>query len=210
MAITVTPFHVKDQAIEILDQRKLPEETVYQSCTQVEEVAEAIRAMAVRGAPAIGIAAAYGLWLAAQKASSETMMSRLDQAADLLIQARPTAVNLSWAVKQARRHVTDPRQAAKTLRAFADRLMAEDLAQNRRIGEWGRQLFGPSVVLLTHCNTGSLATAGYGTALGVIRSLYHQGQLHHVFVDETRPLLQGARLTAWELHQEQIPSTLIA
>jgi methylthioribose-1-phosphate isomerase len=187
--VTVEALRWKGDALEILDQRLLPDEAVYLTCRTAAEVAAAIRDMAVRGAPAIGCAAAFGIALEPQELSYE-----------ILAQSRPTAVNLFWALERMRR--------APDKRAEAEAIFAEDLAVNRAIGENGARLLAPNARVLTYCNTGALATAGHGTALGVIRSARDKGV--SVLACETRPYLQGARLTAWECLQEGIPCTLIA
>jgi len=182
-------------ALVVLDQRRLPDEEVELRCESTAEVAEAIRALAVRGAPAIGIAAAYGYALAAKRGED------LEEAYDLLASARPTAVNLVWALEQMR---DDPSPE----RAFA--LHEEEVARCHRMASYAAALFGPGVRALTHCNAGGLATGGYGSAVGALRTAWEEGLLAHVWVDETRPLLQGARLTAWELEAAGIPHTVIA
>jgi len=182
-------------ALVVLDQRRLPDEEVELRCESAAEVAEAIRALAVRGAPAIGIAAAYGYALAAKRGED------LEEAYDLLASARPTAVNLVWALEQMR---DDPSPE----RALA--LHEEEVARCHRMASYAAALFGPGVRALTHCNAGGLATGGYGSAVGALRTAWEEGLLAHVWVDETRPLLQGARLTAWELEAAGIPHTVIA
>ena len=171
------------------------------ACRSAAEVARAIHEMAVRGAPAIGIAAAYGLVLDAQQGRDYAAAEKV------LAESRPTAVNLRWALERMR--AVAPRSAAALL-AEAEAIHQEDLAQNLRMGALGAALLPEGAVVLTHCNTGALATAGHGTALGVIRTAWAKGQLAEVFHTETRPWLQGARLTAWELQQERIPSRMIA
>jgi methylthioribose-1-phosphate isomerase len=200
--------------LELLDQRRLPGETCYQRLTTAAEVAQAIRDMVVRGAPAIGIAAAYGTVLAAKARQAENPDCwRTLMVADLaqLAAARPTAVNLVWALRRMERVIAEAGGApVERLLAEARAIHAEDLAANRRMGELGAALLGERGAVLTHCNTGSLATGGYGTALGVIRRGYERGLIERVYADETRPWLQGARLTAWELVQDSIPVTLLA
>jgi len=204
----------RDGALQVLDQRALPQTRTYLMCRDAASVAQAISSMAVRGAPAIGIAAAYGVALAAQKRYQHAPATwRTDMEADieLLARSRPTAVNLFWAL--ARMRVTlaavtgDPGPA---MLAEAERIHDEDVAANRRMGALGAALMEAGSGVLTHCNTGSLATGGYGTALGVIRAAHAAGKIDKVYADETRPWLQGARLTAWELVQDGIPVTLIA
>lgn len=207
------------EALRLLDQTLLPEQIVYRDCTDCREVADAIRILAVRGAPAIGVAAAYACVLAFRKAQAEegdweAVSARFHEATSYLEQARPTAVNLSWAVRQMHRVFADsaPETAEGRLLARAQAIEAEDRETCRRIGENGAALFkGRSGLnLLTHCNTGALATAGIGTAFGVFVTLAERGQIHCVYADETRPLLQGARLTATELVEDGIPCCLIA
>lgn len=211
---TIRAVEWRDDRLYLLDQRKLPRESEYLELNDADAVADAIRDMVVRGAPAIGIAAAYGVVLAARRRYREAPESwRRDIEADLerLAAARPTAVNLFWALARMRERIAavdgDP---VGPLHEEAARIHAEDVAANRRMGELGAALIEPGRGVLTHCNTGSLATGGYGTALGVIRSAFAQGRLPRVFADETRPWLQGSRLTAWELVQDGIPAVLIA
>jgi methylthioribose-1-phosphate isomerase len=182
--------------LSLLDQRLLPREEIWIECPSAADVAEAIRTMVVRGAPAIGVAAAFGMAIAAQRGDD------LQKAADELRSARPTAVNLAWAV--------DRMLATKgDLVAEAERMFTEDVEGNMRLGRYGAELLGEQATVLTHCNAGALATAGYGTALGVIRAAVEAGKRIAVFADETRPYLQGARLTAWELQRDHIDTTLI-
>ena len=187
--MTVEPIRWRGDRLELLDQRLLPEKTVYVTCRTAAEVAQAIRDMVVRGAPAIGCAAAFGVVLDKGR----------DEAFDVLARSRPTAVNLFWALERMRK--------AKDLRAEAEAIYAEDLAANREIGRLGAELIRSRARVMTHCNAGALATAGYGTALGVIRSSKHKDIT--VIANETRPYLQRARLTAYEMVQEGIPCTLI-
>ena len=193
--MSVEPVRWRGDALELLDQRLLPREMVYVTCRTAHEVAEAIRNMTVRGAPAIGVAAAFGMALAKKRGDD------LQSASIELRTARPTAVNLAWAVDRMLR--------AGGAESEAERIFREDLEANHRIGRFGAELLGRRTTVLTHCNAGALATAGYGTALGVIRSAVEQGKQVAVFADETRPYLQGARLTAWELQQDGIDVTLI-
>jgi methylthioribose-1-phosphate isomerase len=182
-------------AVVLLDQRRLPDAEVELRCTTSTEVAEAIRTLAVRGAPAIGIAAAYGYALAAERGED------LDAAYATLAAARPTAVNLRWALEEMRSNPTPER---------ARRLHADEVKRCRRMAAHAASLLAPGTRALTHCNAGGLATGGYGSAVGALRSAWEQGLLAHVLVDETRPLLQGARLTAWELEALGIPHAVIA
>ncbi len=206
----------REGALELIDQRLLPRRFEYVRCTSVVEVASAIATMVVRGAPAIGCAAAYGIALAAQEARSlgRDMPSSLEQAFELLILTRPTAVNLRWALERMRsRWQQSPMSAhdvAQRLLTEALAIHAEDIAANQAMGRLGAALLPDRCVVLTHCNAGALATAGHGTALGIVRSAIAAGKKVEVIADETRPFLQGARLTAWELQQEGIPVTLIA
>jgi methylthioribose-1-phosphate isomerase len=188
---------LEDDRVVVLDQRRLPEEEVELDCRSAADVAEAIRTLAVRGAPAIGIAAAYGYALAAARGED------LEQAAATLAASRPTAVNLAWALAVMRRFDGDLPERARELHR-------DEVERCRRMAEHAATLIGPGTRALTHCNTGGLATGGYGTALGALRSAFAHGLLEHVFVDETRPLLQGSRLTAWELSRAGIPYTVIA
>jgi methylthioribose-1-phosphate isomerase len=181
--------------VVLLDQRRLPEEVIELECRSAADVAEAIRTLAVRGAPAIGVAAAYGLALAAARGDD------LDDAEAVLGSARPTAVNLRWALNRLR---SDPSVER------ARELHAEEVERCRRMAAHAAELLQPGTRALTHCNTGGLATGGYGTALGALRAAWERGLLEHVLVDETRPLLQGARLTAFELERIGIPHTVIA
>jgi len=187
---------LEEDAVVLLDQRRLPEEEVELSCGSARDVADAIRALAVRGAPAIGVAAAYGYALAAARGED------LDEALALLAAARPTAVNLEWALREVR--------AAEDPAARARELHAEEVERCRRMSAHAAELLAQGTRALTHCNTGALATGGVGTALGALQEAWTRGLLRHVFVDETRPLLQGARLTAWELEAAGIPCTVIA
>jgi methylthioribose-1-phosphate isomerase len=186
--------------VVVLDQRRLPDEVVELECRSAGEVAEAIRALAVRGAPAIGIAAAYGYALAAARGDN------LEEAAAVLLSSRPTAVNLAWAVAELRR--ADPEPGALAARARA--LHEEEVERCRRMAGHAAALLAPGTRALTHCNTGALATGGVGTALGAICEGFARGLVDHVLVGETRPLLQGARLTAWELERAGIPHTVVA
>jgi methylthioribose-1-phosphate isomerase len=180
----------------LLDQRLLPREEVWLECRTASAVADAIRTMVVRGAPAIGVSAAFGMAMAARAGED------LQAAAEELKRSRPTAVNLAWAVDRMAAHSGDPV-------AEAERILEEDVAANRAMGRFGAELLGVTSTVLTHCNAGALATGGYGTALGVIRAAIESGRHVAVFADETRPYLQGARLTAWELQRDGIDVTLI-
>ena len=193
--MSVEPIRWTGDSLELLNQLRLPREVVYVTCRTSHEVAEAIKSMVVRGAPAIGVSAAFGMALAKIRGDD------LRFAAIELRDARPTAVNLGWAVDRMLR--------AGGAVSEAEAIFREDLESNRRIGRFGAELLGARATVLTHCNAGALATAGYGTALGIIRAAVEQGKQIAVFADETRPYLQGARLTAWELQQEGIDVTLI-
>ncbi len=206
----------EDGRLKLIDQRRLPAELVYVVLDEVRAVAQAIRDMVVRGAPAIGITAAYAVVLAARarhRADPRGWREAIRADLELLAAARPTAVNLRWAVERMRAVIdacgggTDP---VPRLLAEAERIHAEDIVANRRMGALGAALIAPGSGVLTHCNTGSLATGGFGTALGVVRAAYAGARLRRVYAGETRPWLQGARLTAWELLQDGIPVTLIA
>ena len=189
-----TIVRLEDDAVVVLDQRRLPDAEVDLRCATAAEVAEAIRTLAVRGAPAIGIAAAYGLALAAARGED------LVEAHAVLLSSRPTAVNLRWALDAMRE---DPS------RERAERIHADEVERCRAMGAHGLELFPEGARVLTHCNAGGLATGGYGTALGAVRAAFEAGRVEHVWVDETRPLLQGARLTAWELDALGIPHAVI-
>ncbi|QNH13128.1 S-methyl-5-thioribose-1-phosphate isomerase [Xanthomonas sp. SI] len=210
----IRPILWTGEALELLDQRKLPFVVEHVQCTDSDQVADAIHTLAVRGAPAIGIAAGWGVVLAARDVQADDgaqALAKLEPALQRLNAARPTAVNLAWALMRMRTALAaagaDWRQAiAREAQAIAE----EDLAANRHMGALGAGLIAPGSGVLTHCNTGSLATAGFGTALGVIRAGMAQGRIAKVFAGETRPWLQGARLTVWELQQDGIDATLIA
>ena len=210
-----------DQAIRwhedrlvLLDQRALPSQVRFVECTRISHAIAAIREMVVRGAPAIGVCAAYAVVLAAREhfaASPEDWVDRMEADLQSLAQARPTAVNLNWAITCMRDVMgrTGPRDPEPVLLEAARKLHAEDVQANRALGEHGASLLEGDAVVLTHCNAGALATGGYGTALGVIRSAHAQRKIKAVYADETRPWFQGTRLTAWELLQDDIPVTVI-
>ncbi len=213
-----SPLRWSGEALELLEQTRLPAEEIWLSCREPEQIADAIRRLAVRGAPAIGVAAAYGLALGVRGIAEPGLLApRFEEVSTLLAATRPTAVNLRWALARGRRVFEEalaaspeaPQAVAQALLAWAHTLRAEDVAANLRMGEHGAALFADGDRVLTHCNTGSLATAGYGTALGVIQSSWRRGRVSMVWVDETRPLLQGARLTAWELKKLGIPFRLV-
>jgi len=206
-----------DGTVVMLDQTRLPQEVIYRTYRRPEEVAEAIRRMVIRGAPAIGVAAAMGIALGMKDSaglSTPDLEHRMEELARLFASTRPTAVNLFWAIERMKR-VFETHRGAK-FREVAEAMVREalvlrdeDVEMNRRMGRHGEVLIPESARVLTHCNAGALATAGYGTALGVIRAAVEKGKKVRVLADETRPFLQGARLTAWELAQDGIPVTLI-
>jgi len=198
--------------VRLIDQTRLPREETYVETSDYRDLARAIRKMQVRGAPLIGITAAYALALAAREAAAghkAALLAALREAAAELRATRPTASNLAWALDRMLRVAEGAADVPTALEAEARRIHEEDIAACRRIGANGAALLPAGVSLLTHCNTGSLATGACGTALGVVRSAWEQGKLRHVYATETRPLLQGARLTAWELQRDGIPFTLI-
>lgn len=199
----------------LLDQSRLPFEETYIEIEDHEAMARAVREMRVRGAPALGIVAAYGVALAAHSAAAQgrAPLAAAEEAAQALDATRPTARNLRWAIERvlaAARAAPDGDAVPAAALAEARRIHEEEREANREIGRLGARLIPDGANVLTHCNAGALATAGYGTALGVVRTAWEKGKRLHVFVDETRPLLQGARLTAWELQRWQIPFTLVA
>lgn len=210
----IKSLYFKDNELYLLDQRRLPSTTTWIRCNTATEVADAIRDMVVRGAPAIGIAAAYGVCLSVRQAMTDDRRldpSRLSGDLDRLANSRPTAVNLAWALDRMQRSLEANAQHDPYMVALetAARIEQEDVDANLTMGQLGAALIEPGKAVLTHCNTGALATGGHGTALGVIRSAWGEGRVAHVFADETRPWLQGARLTAWELVQDGIPGSLI-
>jgi methylthioribose-1-phosphate isomerase len=208
----------KDGVVRILDQSVLPDKVEFVDCRDYETVAIAIKELWVRGAPAIGITAAMGLALGAQSITAEdyeAFNQRVGEIADHLAATRPTAVNLFWALARMKRRVdslrAEPLAVIKAqLITEAQAILDEDIAMNRAIGRHGAAVIRDEQTILTHCNAGSLATGGYGTALGVVRAAWEAGKKIHVLADETRPILQGSRLTAWELMQDGIPVTVIA
>lgn len=196
--------------VVMIDQRRLPREEVFVTCRTYEDVAEAIRNMTIRGAPAIGVAAAMGVALGA--IHSHDLSADFSRICETLAATRPTAVNLFWAIERMKRRYADlaaDPDVRDALAREAQLIREEDIAINRAIGRHGAALVPDGKTVLTHCNAGALATAGYGTALGVIRAAIESGKKIDVFADETRPFLQGARLTAWELERDGIPTTLI-
>jgi len=210
---SINAIQWQNNELILLDQRRLPLEEVYLTCRNVGDVARAIQDMVVRGAPAIGITAAYGIVLAAEQRygqSASEWLNNIDQDLTALGQARPTAVNLCWAIERMRKVMRriDGSPTARLLEE-AQSIHREDIEANRRMGDLGAQLIEAPCNVLTHCNAGALATGGYGTALGVIRSAFAMKKIQQVYADETRPWLQGARLTAWELQRDDIPTTLL-
>ena len=205
----------QDGKVVMIDQRRLPLEEVYLEFSDEEGVARAIETMVIRGAPAIGVAAAYGVALGLLRAKpGDDLDRRVDEIVARLARTRPTAVNLFWALERKKRvYAENPglpaAEAGRRLVLEAQAIEREDVETNRRIGAHGSDLIKDGDAVLTHCNAGALATAGYGTALGVIRAAFEQGKKFRVVVDETRPFLQGARLTAWELDRLGVPLTLI-
>ncbi len=212
-----------DDGVRMIDQTRLPAEEVYRTCRTYQEVAEAIRSMVIRGAPAIGVAAAMGMALGVKSfcaSTVEALRAEFETIAQTISKTRPTAVNLFWAVKRMREvfEKSLAREGSEAERITAVKvhlanearlILAEDIAVNQAIGRYGATLFHEGASVLTHCNAGALATGGYGTALGVVRACVAEGKKLRVFADETRPFLQGARLTAWELAKDGIPVTLI-
>jgi methylthioribose-1-phosphate isomerase len=207
------------EALLLLDQLLLPHKIVMVACLDYQAVGRAISTMQVRGAPALGVAGAYGMALAARHSAATQpaeLLADLAVAGKYLYETRPTAVNLGWAINRSQQLAArlaaegrDVKAIGAELLALAKQIHADDIRINRQMGAYGAELIPNGANVLTHCNTGALATAGYGTALGVIRAAYESGKKLHVWVDETRPYLQGARLTAWELQQLGIPYTLI-
>jgi methylthioribose-1-phosphate isomerase len=207
-----------DRGVRFIDQTKLPTEEIYVTCKTYQEVADAIRNMVVRGAPAIGVAAAMGIALGVKNSKAEStgeLKQEFDQICEVIGKTRPTAVNLFWAIRRMQGkfetlRVRPVEQIKQALIEEAQRMHAEDIAINQAMGRHGAALMPATGGVLTHCNAGALATAGYGTALGVIRAAVEQGKKIHVYADETRPFLQGSRLTAWELVKDGIPTTVIS
>lgn len=202
------------EGVVMIDQRLLPRQEVYVTCRDYREVAEAIRSMVIRGAPAIGVAAAMGVAIGVAKASPERLDSEFGEICSTLAATRPTAVNLFWAIERMKKLYCEVRgegvaEIRSRLAAEAVRMREDDIAINEAMGRHGAELVPDGKTVLTHCNAGALATAGYGTALGVIRGAIAAGKKIDVFADETRPFLQGARLTAWELMRDGIPVTVI-
>jgi methylthioribose-1-phosphate isomerase len=207
-----------DSGVRFIDQTKLPTEETYVTCSTYEEVADAIRTMIVRGAPAIGVAAAMGVALGARDSRADdhaAFRADFDHICDVIASTRPTAVNLFWAIRRMRGKLDEVSalpvpQVKEALVTLAQQMLVDDIAANQAMGQHGAVLLPASGGILTHCNAGALATCGYGTALGVIRAAIDSGKKLNVFADETRPFLQGSRLTAWELMKDNIPTTLIS
>ncbi|MDS1029146.1 S-methyl-5-thioribose-1-phosphate isomerase [Bacillota bacterium LX-D] len=217
LQVEVKSIEFLDNVLYLLDQRCLPLRCELVKCRGYQEVVYAIKEMVVRGAPAIGSAGAYGIVLAAQEfmvLSKAEFLTKMAKASETIAEARPTAVNLVWAVRRMNDVLFNNQNLNneaiyQLLKTEADQIALEDVETNKQIARLGNTLIPQGVNILTHCNTGALATVGYGTALGIIREAHGQGKNIHVYADETRPRLQGARLTAWELVQEGIPATLI-
>ena len=215
--MTIRTLYWEDDAVVMIDQNALPQEERYLRCRRHEEVVAAIVDLTIRGAPAIGVAAAMGIALGMRNvspSSRENLTSVFQEICAQFARTRPTARNLFWAIERMKKRFDDtlsssPTRVFQALTEEAIRMCVEDIAINKRMGMQGRTLFKGGDNVLTHCNAGALATAGYGTALGVIRAACEEGKKIHVYIDETRPVLQGARLTAWELMKENIPATLI-
>jgi len=212
--MAVRTIEWKNDRVIMLDQRLLPHKEVYRVCRDYDEVAAAIRNMVIRGAPAIGVAAAMGVALGVLNATEKSFDREFERVVLTLGKTRPTAVNLFWALQRMREVYTRNRGrgVASVQRALKDealKIYRDDIAANKQLGKYGAALMRNAKKIMTHCNAGALATAGYGTALGVLRALKESGSKFEVLVNETRPFLQGARLTAWELKKEKIPATLV-
>jgi len=216
MKYPIRSLTYKNNKLYLIDQRKLPEYFEEFICENYKDVEFAIADMVVRGAPAIGVTAAYGVVLAAFQFIELPIIQfliQMNNACDVINNSRPTAVNLMWAIKQMRKLLVDtdiPENILIKLKTEADKIADEDIITNKKMGQFGNSIIPLKATILTHCNTGALATVEYGTALGVVRAAFEAGKDIFVYADETRPRLQGARLTAWELVQEGIPSKLIA
>jgi methylthioribose-1-phosphate isomerase len=213
--MAVRTIQWKKNRVIMLDQRLLPTKEVYRVYRTYTEVAQAIRDMVIRGAPAIGVAAAMGVALGALNTKEKNFDREFERILQIFAKTRPTAVNLFWALEHMRHVYTENRTLGvetlqRLLQEQAQKIYEEDISANRLLGKFGARLLGKATRVLTHCNAGALATAGYGTALGVIRAMKEGGKDVEVLVDETRPFLQGARLTAWELKKDNIPVTLLA
>ncbi|MGV8145687.1 MAG: S-methyl-5-thioribose-1-phosphate isomerase [Alkaliphilus sp.] len=212
----INTIEFKENQLILLDQRKLPVSTEYFICSTYKDVEFAIKDMVVRGAPAIGATAAYGVVLAAvgfKNNAKESFTKNMNIACEALNNSRPTAVNLMWAIKRMKKIISSDEEVeniCNLIKEEANYILREDINTNRKMARQGNTIISNGAKILTHCNTGALATAGHGTALGVIREAHYLGKNIFVYADETRPRLQGARLTAWELKEENIPFTLIA
>ena len=215
--MTIQPIKWKNNRVFLLEQRLLPEKEVYLECKTYQAVARAIKDMVVRGAPAVGVTAAMGVALGAQaipETSRKRFLSEFKKICKTIAATRPTAVNLFWAIERMEKLVTSNSQSSlkklkNLLKQEALIILKEDIESNQKMGAYGSKLIKNNSTILTHCNAGALATGGYGTALGVIRAAQEQGKKVQVVADETRPFLQGARLTAWELKKDRIPVTVI-
>lgn len=212
--MAVKTIEWKGNRVVMLDQTRLPHKEIYRAYRDYKQVAHAIREMVIRGAPAIGVAAAMGVALGVRKTSEKNFDRELQRILLTLAKTRPTAVNLFWALERMRRVYRENRShgvesVKRVLKDEALKIYQEDIAANKQLGKFGARLLRDTRQIMTHCNAGALATAGYGTALGVIRALKESGKPVEVWVNETRPFLQGARLTAWELKKEKIPATLV-
>ncbi|WP_029689232.1 S-methyl-5-thioribose-1-phosphate isomerase [Thermoanaerobacter sp. A7A] len=214
----IKTIEFKDGVLYLIDQRKLPNSYEIFECRTYKDVNFAIKDMVVRGAPAIGAAAAYGMVLAAKEfinEEKESFFKKMEEALEILSKSRPTAVNLMWAINRMKKVIENNKELElqdlyELLKKEADDIYYEDIETNKNMAKFGNEIIKENAVILTHCNTGALATVGYGTALGVIREAHYSGKNIFVYADETRPRLQGAKLTAWELVQEGIPAKLIA
>lgn len=214
----IKAIEFKNDILYLIDQRKIPITYEIFECKTYKEVEFAIKDMIVRGAPAIGATAAYGVVLAAKEFlndNKESFIEKIEEALEVLNNSRPTAVNLMWAIKRMRNLIEENKELSvneiyEKIKIEADNIFNEDIETNKKMGKHGNQVIPEKATILTHCNTGALATAGFGTALGVVREAFYGGKDIFVYADETRPRLQGGRLTAWELKQEGIPSKLIA
>ena len=211
----IKPIEFKENKLILIDQRKLPKKEEYFVCNSYLDVTYAIKEMVVRGAPAIGVTAAYGIALFVLNCSDrDELVKGFEKVCKEFSETRPTAVNLFWAINRMKKKFNNCKndnliKIKEEILKEAHTIFNEDIDINKKIGENGEKLIKNNSNILTHCNAGALATAGYGTALGVIRSAFYNGKKIHVYVDETRPFLQGSRLTAWELMKEKIPCTLI-
>ena len=215
--MTIRPLQWKNDRVFLLDQRILPEKELYLECRTYHDVAQAIKKMVVRGAPAVGVAAAMGIALGVQaipEKNKKEFLTQFDKICNTIAATRPTAVNLFWAIKRMKKLVFQNLHSSLKVLSFllkkeALKILKEDIESNKRMGKYGSKFIKNGATILTHCNAGALATGGYGTALGVIRAAKAQGKEVQVIADETRPFLQGARLTAWELKKDRIPVTVI-